>query len=225
MTNESDENRSAWGRIVGVVLGLPWLDVIPDLWKVLIRRPLQRLVNTGMYEVLEYKSMLEILDESGNLARVHKRQKIRYLQDNIIAYQDQAWGDGESLMNYKCSPGKAVDRYKVGSTTQILISLQETKNRGDVDVFDIQWDVKDSLVLNTEQWSTTISHETDQLRTQVIFPASRPPRRVRLIEYSRRRSRLLKQSAIRQLADGRYVARWEKRNPRLHEQYIIQWDW
>ena len=43
-----------------------------------------------------------------------KRQRVRYLQNNIIAYQDQAWGDGEMLVNYRCSPGVPVDRYKLG---------------------------------------------------------------------------------------------------------------
>jgi hypothetical protein len=32
------------------------------------------------------------------------------MQDNVIAYQDQAWGDGEILLNYRCTPGTPVDR-------------------------------------------------------------------------------------------------------------------
>jgi len=30
---------------------------------------------------------------------------VRYLQDNVIAYRDQAWGDGEILVDYRCTPG------------------------------------------------------------------------------------------------------------------------
>jgi hypothetical protein len=45
----------------------------------------------GMYEVLEYESTLELLDRQGKRARFGKRQKVRYLQNNIITYQDQGW--------------------------------------------------------------------------------------------------------------------------------------
>jgi len=54
-----------------------------------------------MYEVLEYESTLELKDRGGKRATFKKREKVRYLQDNVIAYQDQAWGDGEILVNYR----------------------------------------------------------------------------------------------------------------------------
>ncbi len=46
--------------------------------------------------MLEYESTLELLDRKGEKAIFKKRQKVRYLQDNIIAYQDQAWGGRNS---------------------------------------------------------------------------------------------------------------------------------
>jgi hypothetical protein len=64
-----------------------------------------------MYEVVEYESTLELQDRGGQRATFRKREKVRYLQNHIIAYQDQAWGDGEILLDYRCSPGKPVDRY------------------------------------------------------------------------------------------------------------------
>jgi hypothetical protein len=44
---------------------------------------------------------------------------VRYLQDNMIAYQDQAWGDGEILVDYRRIPGTPVDRYRSGHKTYI----------------------------------------------------------------------------------------------------------
>jgi len=58
-------------------------------------------------EVLEYESTLELKDRGGKRAIFKKREKVRYLQDNVIAYQDQAWGNGEILIDYRCSPGTA----------------------------------------------------------------------------------------------------------------------
>jgi hypothetical protein len=43
-----------------------------------------------MYEVLEYESTPEPKDRGGKRASFKKREKVRYRQNSIIAYQDQA---------------------------------------------------------------------------------------------------------------------------------------
>jgi hypothetical protein len=61
-----------------------------------MRRALRGSAEEGMYEVLAYESTLELLDDRGLRARFQKHERIRYLQSNIIAYQDQAWETGRS---------------------------------------------------------------------------------------------------------------------------------
>lgn len=68
---------------------LSWLEFIGDLWKI-GKKVIRGLSNEGMYEVLDYETTLELLDPKGHKASFTKREKVRYLQDNIIAYQDQA---------------------------------------------------------------------------------------------------------------------------------------
>ena len=72
-------------RIITVGFGLPWFELVGELWK-LGRKIARGLANEGMYEVLDYETTLELLDRQGKNAIVNKRQKVRYLQDNIIAY-------------------------------------------------------------------------------------------------------------------------------------------
>ena len=119
-------------RLVTVGLGMSWFELVGEMWK-LGRKIMRGLSNEGMYEVLDYQTTLEIHDNNGEKASVTKRQRVRYLQDYIIAYQDQAWGDGEILKEYKCSPGVPVDEYRSDHKTQILISLREIKSKGDID--------------------------------------------------------------------------------------------
>ena len=80
-------------RFVTVGLGLTWFELIGELWKI-GQKITRGHSSEGMYEVLEYVSTLELKDNKGKQALFRKREKVRYLQDNIIAYQDQAWGDG-----------------------------------------------------------------------------------------------------------------------------------
>ena len=118
-------------RILLPLIASDWVSTILEGWR-FIRKLLSRLAQEGMYEILDYDSVLELQDPQGKVAVFKRRQKVKFLQDNIIAYQDYAWGDGNILADYKCSPGVPLDQYQDGFRYNILISLLETKNRGDV---------------------------------------------------------------------------------------------
>ncbi len=224
MSENEDHPSNSLSHFAAGLLGLPWVEILTEAWK-LSRKILRGLANEGMYEVLEFESTLELHDRSGKRATYKKRKKVRYLQNNIIAYQDYAWGDGEFLVNYKATPGIPVDQYKSGFKTYILLSLREEKNRGDVDEFHIQWDIKKGFLKPDGFWETDVSSRTRQIKVSVVFPKSRPPQNVRLVEKNIRRTKNLGSESIRQLPDGRWQVTWEKHKPHLYEHYIIRWDW
>lgn len=205
-------------------LGLPWFEIAGEVWKV-GRKLMRGLANEGMYEVLEYESSLELHDRLGKKASFIKRMKVRYLQNNIIAYQDYGWGDGEILLNYRTSRGKAVDRHKSGYKTYVLLSLREVKNRGDIDEFNISWDTRNGFLKPDGFWATEVSHRMKQIKVNVIFPKSRPPQRLLLEESHRRRTRVLGREVQKRLADGRWKVSWGMKKPKLYELYNIRWDW
>ena len=210
-----------WGIMI---LDLPWIDILTELWKI-GRKVIRGMANEGVYETLEYESTLEIQNRKGTRATFTKRKKVRYLQDNISAYQDYGWGDGEILLNYRSSRGKAVDRYRSGYKTYILLSLREIKNRGDVDEFNIQWNIRKGFLTEDGYWATDISNRTKRLKVNVIFPKSRPPQRLSIEESNRKRTRVLEPEAKKRLPDGRWRVTWEKKKPKLYEIYVLRWDW
>ena len=210
--------------LVRVIFSIPWLDILVDVWE-FGRKIWQGMTDEGMYEVLDYESTLELLDKNGRKAQFEKQERVRYLQNNIIAYQDQAWGDGELLVDYQCSPGTVVDQYRPGRKTYLLLSLREMKERGDVDEFHITWKMRNSFLRQREQWDTEVRHRTKRMLIQVIFPNSRPPKRVWLIEYMRRRTSPLPPNYVQQLPDKRCLVKWEIEKPRLHEEYTLKWEW
>lgn len=207
-----------------LLINIPWLEVLTNILKN-GRKLIRGLSHEGMYEVLEYDAVLELLDRNGKKARYKKRKKIRYLQDNIIAYQDYAWGDGEILRAYRCTPGKPVDRYRFDYKTHILISLREVKNRGDIDEFNIQWNMKNVFLKSDESWTTDVSNRTKNLRISVIFPKGRHPTRLVLVENNQRKTRNLSSEQKKRLPNGRLRVTWEVKKPRLYEHYIIKWSW
>lgn len=223
----SEKNKISFkqiSRFVTVGLGLTWFELIGEVWK-LGQQIMRGFSSEGMYEVLEYETTLEIHDKKGNKATVSKRQKVRYLQDNILAYQDQAWGDGEILVDYKCSPGYPVDKYRSGHKTYILISLREIKSKGDVDEFNITWGLRNCLKSNLGFWGTSINHRTKKIKVKVIFPKTRSPQKAWVNLTNRKQSKFLGDNALRKLPDGRSIIVWEKGKPHLFENYVLHWEW
>ena len=175
--------------------------------------------------MLDYHMVLDLKDPMGKKAIYRKEQKVLYLQNNITAITDQAWGDGKILLDYRCSPGEAVDRYRSGHKTLILISLRQIRNRGEKDTIRIQWALKNSFLTETEEWTTSISHRTKRLHINVNFPEKRPPLKIFIIETNRKRQTQLGKDHLTQLPDKRWKVSWKKSKPRLYEEYTFRWVW
>ena len=215
------KDRALREKLLSALLALPWMDVVAEIWA-LLKTLIRERAAGGPYRVLDYASTLELLDPEGKHATFRKAEKVRYLQDNLIAYQDQAWGDGEILVNYRCTPGKPVDCYRTGHKWHVLVSRREVRNRGDEDTFHIEWEIRNGFLKETGYWETHVTHPTDRLAISVVFPESRAPRQVSLIETNRSRST---RGNGNRLPDGHYAITWELAPPRLHERYVVQWEW
>src|SRR2546423_922174 len=87
-------------RIMVPLLNSEFVDLLSTLWR-LGKRIIASKAHEGMYEVLELDIRLELRDARGDKAILYKRERVRCLQDNIIAYQDKAWGDGKIFEDYK----------------------------------------------------------------------------------------------------------------------------
>ena len=210
--------------LTSILIDLPWANILGDAWKY-FRRLVRGFSQEGMYEVLDYESTLHLLNKKGTKAHFSKSKKVRYLQDNIIAYQDHAWGDGEILLNYTTSVGKLVDQYRAGYKTHLIISLREEKNRGDIDDFEISWDVDCGFLKTDGFWDTDITQRTKKIQINVIFPKDRHPRRVTMVETNMRRTHYLGDEFRKLHPDGRMSVSWEKKNPKLYEHYLMKWRW
>lgn len=211
-------------RLLVPLLGSDLIDILGALLR-LGKRILILKTHEGMYEVLDYEVQLELLDTKGEKAVLHKRERVRFLQNNIIAYQDQAWGDGEIFADYQCSPGIAVDRYREGHRFRILISLRATKNRNDVEEFRIDRAIQRGFTKPVEDFQIEIDHPTRRLAISVVFPRKRFPKHVTLIERNATRSTPLTEEHQLTLPDGRQQVTWSSDKPRVFEAYLLRWEW
>jgi len=179
----------------------------------------------GMYQVLDYDVTLEIRDRKGKKAVLTRREVMRFLQDNVIAVHDHAWGDGELFARYRCQPGVPVDFYEDGSKHNVLISLRETKDRGDILELWIERVIRDGLLEEHEWFEIEIDHLMRNLRMSIVFPKGRPCRRATLSRRSTGKTMLLSQNHFALLPDGRQRLTWDTKCPKLHDCYTIKWAW
>ena len=225
MAGKSDGHMSSpLSGVVALLLGLPWVEILTDAWRV-GKRILRGLSSEGMYEVLDYETTLDIQDPKGKKAILKKQMKVRYLQDNIIAFQDFAWGEGKILQNYKSSPGIKVDQYNLGYKTYVLLSLRDVKNKGEVDEHNIEWEISNGFLKPDGYWVTEIANRMKQVKVQIVFPTQRPPTRIFIVENNRRRTQELGKDSIKRMADGRWQVLWTTEKPKLYEHYILKWNW
>lgn len=184
-----------------------------------------RQSDQGIYEILDYDSTLELIDSNGQTVVFQKRQKVRFLQNDVIAFEDFAWGDGEIFADYHCSPGVAVDRYQDGDRWNILISLREAQSRGDVTDFHITRTVTGGFTQQDEWYQAEIRRPTRRLRLAVIFPKERQCRRATVQERKRNRTQVLGPECFHPLSDGRQLVEFETTHVRHLEMYTLRWTW
>jgi len=206
------------------VVSSDWILIFIQAWRFLARL-LGKRTYLGIYEILDYDAVLELKDNRGKMAIFKRRQKVTFLQDNVVALQDQAWGDGELFADYKCSPGVPVDRYRHGPKHIVLISLRETKSRGDVLEFNTERKVKDGFTKNEEWFQIELNFKTRRVRLAAIFPMSRQCQRAIRVERNRNRATVLDQGHFSTLPDGRQTVSWEATDPPINELYTLKWKW
>ncbi len=200
------------------------LTLLFDLYG-LARRWLKQRSHEGMYEILDYDSTLELVDTTGKTAIFKRRQRVKFLQDHIIAFQDYAWGEGDIFADYQCSPGVEVDRYREGQQWNILISLRETKSAGDVMDFYTERTIKEGFMKAEEWWQVEIRHRTKHFKLEIIFPRKRPCLRAVLGQKSKQTAIPLGPEHFTSLPDGRQMLTWETEKLKRFESYIIKWVW
>lgn len=203
---------------------LSLFEALGGLWK--FGKKISRgFSNEGVYEIIDYETTLTLHDPKGKKATLRKREEVKFLQDGVVVFEDFGWGEGSVMLNYKCSPGKVVDSYRSGYKKVIVISLRKIMSKGDKEEFNISWDMKDSFVTNDEAWLTEINRKFQNIKVNVIFPASRPPRKVMIEESNSKRSKILGEDSIKKLSNGTWRVSWETKNPRLYESYNLRWEW
>jgi len=178
----------------------------------------------GLYEFDSEDHLWDIQDAEGRKAVVKKSRRIRFLQDEVFAIRDYAWGDGNVLAAFSCDPGHVADTYSSDGRHSIVITLRETKRRGDEEDFHTARTVENTFTGESEWVQAEILHNTKRVSITVLFPKDRPPTRAWIGRRSKG-DRGRKAISIEYDSDGRGRISQLVRRPKRHELYTVGWTW
>lgn len=178
-----------------------------------------------IYEILRYDVTLTLLDPDGKQAILERRERVRFLQNNVVALFDHAWGEGQLFVGYRVTPGRVADRFRVGSRYNTLISLRDTKHRGDTLTYQMRRRIIDGFQNKEEWFEAEVDHPTHRLKVSIIFPKERPCREISVVQTGTNQRIPIPKRSVQQRRDGRQVFTWSMSKPPLGERFAIQWIW
>lgn len=180
----------------------------------------------GLYTYVEADDEWDIQDDGGQLAINTKRRKIKYLQDEVFAIRDYAWGTGTiGPAKVKAGPGRAVRDYTRDNRHHTIILLDGIRKRGNEDEFTIVREFKGSFVdPATESVQLDVLHTTDVVRSKIVFPAGRPPTRAWV---TRKEGQVEVQDPLtpEPAGGGRQQIAWSRERPPRYAVFTIGWTW
>lgn len=178
----------------------------------------------GLYAIVDDVDVWEIKDATGQNATMTKTRTMRFLQDGVFAIRDYAWGKGDLRADYDCTPGHPADYFTYDGRQNVLVSLRETKRRGDIETYTIKRRCVGTFTESREWVQAEILHETKQLTMTVIFPPDRPPQRAWLSQRSRGQD-WRENLVIDGTPSGQQRIEKILVEPRRGDAYTLSWDW
>ncbi|GEM_PF-1110961 len=174
------------------------------------------------YEVLNYEASIEVKDSRGFRAIYSKRQKVRFLRDNVTTIYDYGWGTGNAFASHRIQPGRVVERKKVGLRYRTLVMLPEPQNKGDELTMSVQRMVKSKFTGKDNWLEAEVYCRIRRMRLSVILPATRPVGRAWM---GQRLEAKQVPISVKPMSQNRQRLEANISKPRIGDMYTLFWHW
>ena len=179
---------------------------------------------TYQIETLSCNVILDIRRLDGSMVQVDKYQKIHACENGIDKYIEAASSDGY-LKNIQVGPGRVVKMWNESGITYVESKFSKPlRKREDVDYYFKSLFV-DSFTGKEEYWDQRQYHPTDELNILIRFLKGRPPKECTAYE-KRGPDKYDENNHLKiYLENGRTIAEFIKKKPKLLSSYVIRWKW
>ncbi len=199
---------------------LAWLGPVAGKYIEKLATRLSR--DRDLYEVKDYRSALDVLDARGMRTIYSKKERIRFLRDNVGSFYDYGWGMGQPFASHRVHPGRIAERRKIGSRYRSLIVFPEPQRRGDEMTLSVHRLMRNAVTGDDGWLEMEVYHKTRRVHLRVTVPRTRTVRAARLVDARRGTTQSV---GVRRVADGRQQFQWSTSSPQVGDRYTLAWDW
>lgn len=175
------------------------------------------------YETLWLDLTFDIADARGERVVLTRRQRVRLLRPGQVTVRELFWGEGEPLVGYRARGAQRVGERFEGSKRAVLLDLDTPPRPGSCATITSRRTMRRAFLRAEEYCEAFLERPTGRLSVTVRFPATRPPRRSRLVAATS--EEVLRRVPVRYGADGRPVLRCRVLKPASGTIYSLRWAW
>lgn len=178
-----------------------------------------------IYEILNFEETWEICDNRGSKVVVTKAMDVTFLRDNVVAFTDPAWGDGDLFAEYSCRPGTCAGVFQIQPMKYAHVVLDPPRLRGDEEHIESTRVVTGGFGKDNEWVQVDSDTCTGPITIKVIFPLDRAPE---ICTWSRRRrgkEKGLGGVALVNRPDGRQECSVRAGRTSPDDVYRLVWTW
>lgn len=177
---------------------------------------------SALYDVLNFEATIEVKDSRGYQAVYSKKQRLRFLKDNVSTVYDYGWGTGNAFASHRVEPGHIVERKQIGPRYRSLVMLPEPQHKGDELTLSVRRLIKDKFTGKGNWLEGEVYNKMQRMRLSVILPASRPVTRAWLVQRRQPTESLV---SAKPISGHRQRLASTITNPKIGDMYTLVWDW
>jgi hypothetical protein len=123
------------------------------------------------YQTIKFSGRLKILDPLKQVATFTRRQRIRFLEDNVAIFFDRVWGDGVVFAGYSAPGLRILEPFKTFKGYIVPLALPRLFSKGEIFEVVTQRKIVGAFYETDGYWETAMSTPTDLVNISVITPA------------------------------------------------------
>lgn len=168
------------------------------------------------FETISFRGRVDVLDRDRQVAVFRRKQRIRFLENNVAVFFDRVWGEGVLFANYQAKGLRIIDAFQASKGYIVALSLPKRFKRGDV--FDIETErrIVGAFYKDQGYWDSAMSAPTKLLSIDIVTPPGVGIRAPDIVAPTR---------------DGidadhqRQRLRLRAKGPQTHVSYSLRWAW
>ena len=170
-----------------------------------------------LYETITFDSRLEI-GEEGRIAHFLRRQRVRFLEDDVTIFLDRVWGDGVLFASYDTGSTRIIDAFPTRrGELVVLLGLPRPFRKGETFEVVTERKIFGAFTDQNAYWELTMSAPTQTLSLDVSDRGSRGTNAVYVAA-----PRLRGLDVVRH---GKHSLRLKVDSPSLYVPYRLEWRW